>query len=210
MWSAPRTWVTGELVTGAIMNNDVRDQFRYVGGPDSRGAALPGAPVDGQLFIYTVDAGAGIEWLLKYEQATAKWRFLGGPPLISIVDASEATSSTTYTTLTTAGPSVIVPLLGDYAIEIGSIVHPSENDNTTESAYHSFAVGAVGAVDADAVEMNRMVVTGGAPWASVSTLRRKTGVAAGTTVASRYRSSHSACTARFRKRWMRVTPLRIG
>lgn len=26
-WSVPRTWVTGELVTGSLMNTEVRDQF---------------------------------------------------------------------------------------------------------------------------------------------------------------------------------------
>lgn len=29
-WTAPRTWVTGELVTAAYMNTHVRDEFLYI------------------------------------------------------------------------------------------------------------------------------------------------------------------------------------
>ena len=34
MWSAPRNWAAGEVITAVIMNTDVRDQFRYLKGLD--------------------------------------------------------------------------------------------------------------------------------------------------------------------------------
>ena len=33
-WTAPRTWVAGEVVTAALMNTHVRDDFRYLKGLD--------------------------------------------------------------------------------------------------------------------------------------------------------------------------------
>lgn len=33
-WTAPRTWVAGEVVTAALMQTHVRDQFRYLKGSD--------------------------------------------------------------------------------------------------------------------------------------------------------------------------------
>ena len=35
-WTAPRTWVTAEVVTGAVMNTHVRDNLRYLKGIDGR------------------------------------------------------------------------------------------------------------------------------------------------------------------------------
>lgn len=33
-WTAPRTWVTGEIVTSALLNTHVRDNLRYLKGTD--------------------------------------------------------------------------------------------------------------------------------------------------------------------------------
>jgi|TARA_Y100000310_G_scaffold317685_1_gene370846 hypothetical protein len=33
-WTAPRTWVAGEVVTAALMNTHVRDNLRYLKGLD--------------------------------------------------------------------------------------------------------------------------------------------------------------------------------
>jgi len=32
-WTSPRTWVTGEIVTAAMLNEQLRDNFLYLGDP---------------------------------------------------------------------------------------------------------------------------------------------------------------------------------
>ena len=45
-WTAPRTWVTAEVVTGAVMNTHVRDNLRALKGTDG---------------LVTIDAGQVIQ-----------------------------------------------------------------------------------------------------------------------------------------------------
>ena len=82
-WTAPRTWVTAEVVTASIMNTDVRDNFLETG-------PFHAANVGG--FIAVDGTNSLVE------------RNVGG----ASTDASETTASTSYTDLTTAGPAVAV------------------------------------------------------------------------------------------------------
>mgnify|MGYP001592239233 CR=1 FL=1 len=45
-WTAPRTWVTSELVTAAIMNTHIRDNLLALSTHEHTGAAGAGARVD--------------------------------------------------------------------------------------------------------------------------------------------------------------------
>lgn len=103
------------------------------------------SPEDGDEVYLEVDATNGVMWHLRYVAAetTYKWRKIGGPPLLSEVLTAEATSSTTYVALTTAGPSIALPRAGDYDVPGGVL--------TTTLGIMSYDIGATAAVDADAV-----------------------------------------------------------
>lgn len=161
--------------------------------------SLPGSPVDGQVIHFVADATHGVVWTLKYDLASGKWRAVGAPaPLFDEVVASETTASTTYTTLTTAGPSVALPLAGDYMVEVGAEAFGS---STAASTLMSYQIGATAASDNDWYRVaSAQAVTGSRP-------RRKTGLAA-VTLAARYRVS-GAITGTWANRWMRVTPIQF-
>lgn len=64
---------------------------RLIGGREV--TALPSSPFDGQEVYYVADSGAGVEWHLRYDKATAKWRFLGGAALYDEDGGTETTFS---------------------------------------------------------------------------------------------------------------------
>jgi hypothetical protein len=189
-------------------------QFSMTRIPGAQGSALavtstlPSNPVDGQECYYLADATNGIVWHLKYRAASTsayKWEYVGGSHLRSDIDTDESTASTTYAALATAGPSITVPLAGDYEIEFGF-----NGWNSVASLVNnmSFDVGATAASDNDRL-MYQGQVTGVAGSASVSRHRTKTGLAAATALVAKYRVSGSG-TANFRNRWMRCHPIRVG
>lgn len=168
-------------------------------------AALPGSPADGDMCIYTDSLSAPTyAWLLQYIAAKAsnKWQFLGGSPLYAEVTTRETTGSTSYTALTTAGPSVTVPLAGDYEVTVGSEV----DILASAVARHSYDIGGTGAVDADAAPMGSFG-SGSIP-AATSRLRKKAAIAASTALVSKYKTS--ASTAGFANRWIRAIPIAVG
>ena len=118
---------------------------------DTSGTSLPGTPMDGQLYDYVADSTDGVVWRFRYRAASAstyKWEFVGGSPLTEIVASNESTSSTSYTDLATAGPSITVPLAGDYIIS-------QYVDINVDSVYHfsSPKIGSAATADANRVQM---------------------------------------------------------
>lgn len=199
-WSAPRTWVVGEIVTAAELNTNVRDNMLMLGGADGVGTSFPGSPVDGQPYTYVADSTNGVYWNFKWRNASSYWAFVGGPPLFNTVETSgESTSSTTYAALATAGPSIAVPFAGDYDVEIGAAIDPASGN----IAYMSYDIGGTGAVDADQIIATN---PGGTAWYwSVGRIRRKTLTAV--TLTAKYKVD-TASTANFGKRWMALTPVK--
>lgn len=79
--------------------------------------ALPPGPVDGQEIFYAADATNGVIWHLRYRSGASGWEFIGGPPL-QIYDVNSVTqASSTFADFSTAGPSLTMPLAGDYMVE---------------------------------------------------------------------------------------------
>ena len=75
--------------------------------------SLPLAPQFGDQVVYAADATNGIYWLLQYDASgTYPWKFIGGSSFYSS-GGSLSTALTTYQTIT-GGPSVTIPLAGDY------------------------------------------------------------------------------------------------
>ena len=95
--------------------------------------SLPGSPFNEQEVYYAADATNGVYWHLRYRSAsgsTHKWEALGAvAPLTAEVLTSQTTSSATYVDLATAGPTVTVPLAGDYLITFGATLYNSTGTN---------------------------------------------------------------------------------
>lgn len=158
--------------------------------------SLPGSPVDGQEVVYAADATNGIYWLLKYVAAMAgsyKWVYLGGDALMALVDTSQTTTSATYIDLATVGPSVTVPLAGDWRIEYGARIGDGNM---------SYAIGGTAASGNDAL----VGVSGNNSHAAG--IRRHNAIAASTAFVSKYMAN--AGTATFSRRYIRATPIRVG
>ena len=100
-WSAPRTWVTAEVVTASHMNTDVRDNFLETA-PAKATAATGLIIADGLNSV--------VERTLSNNE----------------VDVSETTASTTFADLATAGPAVTVGTGGTVVVLIGA----RTNNNT--------------------------------------------------------------------------------
>lgn len=167
--------------------------------------ALPASPVDGDMCVFQADATNGVYWLLRYRAGSAsayKWECVGGGPLVAEIDTSEATASTTYADLATVGPSLTVPLAGDYVISFG---FRGSNNTAGFWSLASFAVGAAAAADADSCVH---VSASANARSSVERSRKKAAVAAASAIVMKY--SADGNTATFVYRFLQVLPIRVG
>lgn len=165
--------------------------------------ALPATADEGDQIVY--DTGtAGVRWHLVYDTSdgtTYPWLFIGGSPLEAEVTTSESRTNTAYGALATVGPSVTVPLAGDYDVWIGATVTPGSPGVIAKMSYD---IGGTGAVDADAVRVHT-----GATQVSSNRPRRKTALSASTALVSKYAET-VATGSTWQDRWMRVQPVRVG
>jgi hypothetical protein len=172
-----------------------------------RVTSLPGSPVDGQECYFVADPANGILWHLRYNAGSAsayKWEVVGGSPLYAEVPAQESTASASFVALTTAGPSIALPLAGDYDVEQGAlVVNQTSNGNQTMS----YDIGGTAATDADGMFYQSNAQATNNLFAREMRARRKTGLSA-VTLTSKYKSGNG--TAIFQDRWMRVRPVRVG
>ena len=69
----------------------------------------------GRRIVYSSSAGPW-DFVLDDPNATYPWRFMGGPPLAHYIDTDQlkAGGGAGYADLATVGPTVTVPLAGDY------------------------------------------------------------------------------------------------
>lgn len=165
--------------------------------------ALPATPSDGDTCTLTDNLTTGTyAWQFRYVAARAsnKWVFIGGGPIVSEVATSESTTSGTYVALTTAGPSIAVPVAGDYTVEVGAHITAGGASGTGHKM--SYDIGGTGAVDADGIEAGMTTTT------SSSNARAQKKALTAVTLAAKYKAS--ANTAVFKNRWMRLTPIAIG
>jgi hypothetical protein len=82
-------------------------------------STLPASPDDGDtVYLQTAAmATAGIVWTFRYRAAagTYKWEFVGGPAWTAEIETSQNTASNNVPVdLATVGPSVTVPVAGEY------------------------------------------------------------------------------------------------
>lgn len=170
-----------------------------------RVSALPSSPKDSDEIYFIADSSNGVLWHLRYNAGSGssyKWESVGSPPLISSVATDESTASATYAALATAGPSVVLPLAGDYEISLGRYCW---NTSINAGCFMSYDIGGTGAVDADTA-YHENPTTAGVTVVSVFT-QVKTGLTA-VTLTSKYRVT--AGTGHFKNRWIRALPIRVG
>lgn len=148
-----------------------------------------------------VDSANGIQWHFAYEsgETTYKWRFLGGPPMTSLVATSESTSSATDVDLATVGPSITIPRGGDYDLDFGATISGSNSSNAQVSLYAN--AGLIFATLA-----NQTAIAGAlfACWRAV----RAVGRATSDVMKLKYLSTAGA-SATFANRTLRLWPVRI-
>lgn len=169
--------------------------------------SLPASPVDGQEVYY--DTGSnGVVWHLRYRAGSAsayKWEFVGGGALYDEIAASGSRANTAYGDVTQVGPAVTLPLAGDYEVGHGGTL-AAQN---LQGAFilMSYAIGATAAVDADAVW--KVSPSAYSDSGSVCRVRRKNGLAAGTVLQTKYRTS-AAVNGFAQDRWINARPIRVG
>ncbi len=122
-WSAPRTWVTAEVVTASIMNTDVRDNFLETG---------PAVATTGDRYIVTDGANSIVE------RATGT----------ALVSTTETTTSTSYTDLATSGPSVTVTTGTRAFVAFGARMFNSSVGVVSFMSYDVSGASAISANDA--------------------------------------------------------------
>jgi hypothetical protein len=177
-------------------------------GPVGRGTTLPATPFDGQEYDYVADATNGVVWRFRYRAASAsahKWESVGGAALWAEIATAQSTGSTTYVDLTTVGPSLTVPLAGDYDVEVACAVGVYSAGSTKGTSFMGYAIGAVAAVDEDAATLS--MVTEAGTWHTAQS-RRKTNLGAGIELRAKYRITQYSAT--WSQRIMRLSPVRVG
>jgi hypothetical protein len=151
---------------------------------------------------YYADKANGIFWDLIYDgEGEYPWKYIGGAPLHAEIETDQSTTSGSYTALATAGPSLTVPLKGDYDVEISARIFGSESYGAM-----SYEIGGVAPSNNDAIK-NIGAVNGG-----VAGIRkkRKTGLAASAALVSKYLAQTAGKSVFFSDRRMTVWPVRVG
>lgn len=174
-------------------------------------SALPSSAVDGQIIRYQSAsmAALGIVWEFRYRSGlTYPWEFVGGGSWFSQVITAETTASTTYADLATVGPSITMPLKGEYEVSWGASV-----DFTVITTNRVARVGLSNAggtpADADSIR------SGHANIATLTQSHQKSDTvaiaAAGDVLKLQYKAASAGTdSARFASRFLSVLPLHVS
>lgn len=169
---------------------------------------LPESPKDGDQVILVDDVNdPTYVWQLRYvsHKTDNKWVFVGGGPKVVEVNVEQSTTSGVYTNLATIGPSFTVPLAGSYLITIGAFFF---NTNTANSAFMSYNIGALAAVDADSVQITYPNATVAANTRTYLNRTRIKNLSAGDTLTCKYRVTGG--TGDFTNRILSVLPIALS
>jgi hypothetical protein len=165
-------------------------------------SSLPSSPADGTEIYYVADAANGVVWHLKYRALDAsayKWEFIGGGSLAASVDANDGTSSTVYVDQATPGPSITVPLAGDYDVEFGG-----QMSGAAVGVYAYAAIKRGGAATSDLDS----IAYGGGYASNNARVVRMTALAAATVLKMQLRVN--ASSGNIGLRYLQVRPVRVG
>jgi hypothetical protein len=172
---------------------------------------LPGAPVDGQEVYYVADAANGIVWHLRYRTAATgpyKWEVVGGDALQAEVAALQSKTGNTYGDITTVGPTVTVPLAGDYDLHFDCGMH-LPGVAAALSAWAGVQIGATVPNDNDAVFCAMAGSTTASAGFSVSRELRRT-IASPVACKLVYRGGDATNSFSWSRRRLALLPVRVG
>lgn len=193
-------------VTTAMIN----DRRPWSGGVPTYETSLPSPAVDGQEIYYRADSTNGIIWHLRYRNAfnggstSYPWEYVGGQELVGYTATDSSRTNTAYGDLAAgAGPSVTLPLAGDYDITVAARAYMS---TTSAAGYMSYEIGAAAALDADGLDIFALTGAAGMTPNHMAT-RRKTGLTA-VTLTAKYKASSGSISAS--NRMLRARPVRVG
>lgn len=165
------------------------------------GTAFPTASLpDGYEFTLVDSLSAPTyQWRFRYVKAKAsnKWVFVGGPPLASYVEGGGSLGNGGYTDIA-GGPSLTVPVAGDYLIRMGAWIYHGQ---TCES-WMSFSINGAAPVDGDGFHHNAAAGT-----EFYDSYERRRTFAAGTALLMKYRTNWSAS---WYYRFLSVLPVAVG
>lgn len=167
---------------------------------------LPSNPINGQIAYYLADSTNGVVWPFKYRSAasTYKWEAVGPTwSFLHVATDQTFTADSAFNDPATAGPTITMPLAGDYDYEAVA------NMYTTGAAVALIGLGisvAGGAPAAADIADERTIATASSPL-QASTFGRLTGVTAGQTASVKYRCN--TATAHTRTRSLRLRPVRV-
>lgn len=156
----------------------------------------------GDRCTYVADDANGIEWQLVFDgKSELPWKVIGGSPLLNEIATAQETTSKVFTGLATAGPTLTLPLKGDYNITTGVQVFGAGGN-----ALMSYKIGAATALLEDMIQ-----IANGGGFAVVMGQRtkRKNGLAAATVLLAQYANESGSVTA-FGYRSMQAMPIRVG
>jgi len=202
-WTAPSTWVAGAILTAAQLNQQLRDNM-LASGPFL--TALPAAPADGDQIYYQASsmAAAGIVWHLRYNSASAsiyKWEFVGGSALTDRANGTVTTTSVAVPVALTGGPSVTIPLAGQYIITYGASLASTADYAVIVPRLNTLAIAGI-------VEADYGLINGVAPLVSAETFTAPITLAA-TGPLALYYFIGSTGTATFLRRAVSAIPVRV-
>lgn len=219
-WTPPYTFVNGTNADADEVNATFTAAYTQaladarVSAPSTTVASLPASPTDGQVAYYqtTAMATAGVMWQFRYRSASAsthKWEFVGGGRWFdkSAAGASGITGGGAYAAPSdTDGPSLTLPLAGEYIIEYGMTVDTDAVANST--AWMTPKIGSAAAADNDAVRVVGGIPPGGSSAWGGSVARTKDITVAASDLVQMYYKGTGGHT--IFNRWMAVAPVRVS
>jgi len=176
------------------------------GGP-SYVTSLPASPIDGQEIYYGADATNGIIWHLRYRSAsssTYKWEYIGGPSLTNYVVTDQTTTSNSIVDLATDGPSITVPVSGDYEINFYATIYNEGVGNNTGGRVWLFINGSQSSPYIEYLSAGDAY----SPYSLAQSTRKE--ISGNKIVKLRYNNRGGSGLAHFIDRGLVVKPIRVG
>ena len=174
-------------------------------------SALPSNPADGEecFFQSAGMANQGDVWHLRYRATSPsayKWEYVGGAPIHDNITTTENYASAATGDLATPGPSVTLPLAGDFDFAWGARIQMLVIVAGAEGWMHMSVAGGFPLASAAVASMVPTAQFGGG---ASTTEGRVTGLAAGALCRAKYQTQ-GGIQFSFGQRWMRVRPVRVG
>lgn len=174
------------------------------------------SPTDGDLVTVQADAVNGINWILRYNASSAsvyKWETLGGPSMISILTASATNAgiadNTWYDLTSSTGPSITLPLSGDYNIILNANLAAGAGGAVSKAAV-KFGATTTSAADGGGVQIGTGLSGANYRDVNVSRIMRRTNLTTGTVLKLQYFVTNNANTTFWSERSLSIIPIRVS